>query len=751
MIGELPLGVIEDEKGNAELPPERFKNYHEVQETCNAMISADRQMRSPERARVDGLIAGNQPINPTALANKGFGWMPNANYLEAEGFIGAAQSPLFDLVTETDHCIDVTLDVKAESNDQRQDWENSIQKHFTWLMFNRWRKGFNYAIPMQQLQMLKHGIGFHLRMTKSWIPRTPRAGNVLFPSNAPINFDEDGEYFMMRDFVPAQSLYQWIRNESVANKLGWRTKAVWKALANTTKAYKSPSSPEQVQRQMRNGDIGWSQARQSGVWINYLPVKEIDTGKISLYVVTDSTAEDPGDYLFVKRNAFESFPINIFNYDIGDGDLNSVRGLGQRTRVFFELSNRLNNAMAAQVIMSMFPMVRNTSGDTDPDRLKLVRLGALGVLPKDVTLEQIQWPPLNNGPLALTRELRQTVESNNQPMTGDVPEPKDRETAFSFNMRSQQSARVSNGLQSLYESNLQGFYDDTVRAVLDSPKGDLPYQKMAEEFRERCRKDGVPEAALKSRNVAEVQEVTSTGAGSAAVRLQALQALMQYIYPSTTEGKKITIERDLTSALMGGAKVDRYARSLSDSDIPNSDDSMATVESGTLSTGGDAQVSTGQNDVKHVGNHLGKAQQIEQAVKAGQMEPAQALTALQKLLDHAGAHLDRLQTNTNRKAEFDQLSSQWEEIARFAKQLQAEVEQRAQETPPEQQLSEDSQVKMAQVQQDGAIKDKKADADIQRNFRKDALKGRLATASTQAKILTQVAGSRNGSRQPQSA
>jgi hypothetical protein len=739
MVGDVPRGVEEDDKGKHEIP-ERFKDYKEVMQCCQNMIDDDQQIRAPRRKRVDDLINGNRPIRQSFLETKKLKWFPNVNYLEARGLIETMATPLFDLVFETDHWVDIKLDVKGTTI-ERESWENKIQNHLTWLMFTRWRRGSNYHIAMQQLQMLTHGLGAHIWPTKRWIPRTPRSGTILFPSNAPFNFDEDGEYFMVRDVLPANSLFQFIRNEKAAAKVGWKPDAVWKALANSTKASRGRSSQgdiEEVAREIRRGDIGWfTQSRQPVVYLNYLWCKEIDTNMVSQYLVTESPSGDVGDYLFKKRNQSTEWPMVLFPYNIGNGDINSLQGLGDQTSVFFELSNRLKNAMAAQVMISMFPQIKQLQPDVDPDKLKLMRLGALSILPYGVEIAQTQFPPLNNGPIALTQELKRTMESNNQSMIGSTPEPKDRETALSFSMRSHDKARVSNGLQSLYESNLQQFDERIVRMVLDTPKGDLPHQKMAEEFRERCRKDGVPEAALKSRAIAEVKENTSVGAGSAGTRLQALMTLMNVLFPNTTKDKQITILRDLTGASVGSAKVDRYAPSVEDTQIPNYDDSMAAVESSALAQGQDAVVSGNQDNGKHADSHLAKAEEIMQAVQNGEMDPKAALKGLMKLLDHAGQHLTEMQNNATRKAEFEQLSERWDEVAKFTAQLQKEIQSEADQQPAtDADISRKDKVASADIQR----KDRVAEANIMRKFRQSSFSERLADAKTAANIT------RNGQR-----
>src|SRR5437016_3945492 len=233
--GNLPLDVITDVSGKPELPDERFANAGQVRDLCHEMIRAD-DKRSWMRDRVDALVNGYPTYPKSVTAAKGFGWFPRCNFREAEGLISAQQTPLFDLITEVDRCMEIELDVKAESEEQLQDWEDSISKHWTWLLFRRWRKSFNYHIPLSQREMLVHGLGAHVwPNSATWIPRTPRSGQILFPEACSLDFDCDGKYFMLRDFVPGEDVYQFIRNESAARSRGWLTDNVWQTLVKAQK------------------------------------------------------------------------------------------------------------------------------------------------------------------------------------------------------------------------------------------------------------------------------------------------------------------------------------------------------------------------------------------------------------------------------------------------------------------------------------------------------------------------------------
>src|SRR6266550_6101227 len=181
--GDLPRTIAYSDRGKPELPPERFSSASEVRELCQLMIRADNR-RAAMRERVDALVNGFPTYPKSVTAAKGFGWFPRVNYRESEGLIAAQQTPLFDLVTEVDHCIDIELDIEASSSEERDNWEHEISQAFTWLMFKRWRKSFNYHLPLSQREMLVHGLGAHVNPSKSWMPRTPRTGQILFPESA---------------------------------------------------------------------------------------------------------------------------------------------------------------------------------------------------------------------------------------------------------------------------------------------------------------------------------------------------------------------------------------------------------------------------------------------------------------------------------------------------------------------------------------------------------------------------------------
>ena len=737
MTGDLPLSI--DNSGEKPtLAPERFMNASEVRTYCNAMVSADNG-RSVSRARVDNNLNGAQPINPAALRDRKMSFYPNVNYRGLEGYIDTPRTAFYDLVTEVDPCVEIRLDYGE--GQQRIAWEETIARHFTWLMLAKWRMGFNYHVPLAQREMLVHGLGAHVwpqMHTANWLPRTPRAGMLLFPDGTPTDFENEGEAFMLRDFVPLHQLYNYIRNEQAAAVVGWNPEMVWKVMAESSKASANNGfKMEDWQREQKRGDRGGSMARASGVWINWLFVKELSTGKISLYAIADK--HETKDYLFKKRNVYDEWPLSLFPYDIGNGDIHSIRGLGARCKDFFELDNQIKNSMAASVLLANTIPLKQT-GSIDPSKLKLTKMGMMSILPQNTEIATgFKFQDLNQGPIALSRELQGTLRANNDSYISGSPEAKDRETATSYMMRSQDSAQITKGTHGLYGSHLCLFYARMFKMVVKASKrgGSEPQYAMAREFMHRCERDGVPREAFD--HIEEVVEVVSTGAGSAASRLQSLMLLMNTVYPNTTDDRKINILRDLTAVAITGAKVDRYAPSLTDNDTADSDDSIVTLENNDLTEGQNATVTDRQNHVRHSQGHLQSAGAIIQAVQQGQIDHGKALASLMAHGAHITAHVQRIQQNPTLKAEVEPIQKALGQIVNITNQLQqqAQAEQDSNQPSPQQQLSEDGQIGMAKVQQDAQLKREKAAADAKLKWDKLKFQQRLEDAKTAATITRQ--------------
>lgn len=736
MIGELPAVVTQSKTGSTVLARDRFKNAGEVREVCQAMIKADKP-RSLERAEVDKQANGNPIYSKAQLRAKNQGWRARTNYRGLEGLLQQTGNMFYDLNVEVDPAVRVFLDYGKGQD--REDWQECIAKNYTRMVLQQW-PSFDHHVPLRDSNMLRHGLGAHVWPVKGkWEPHTPIAGQLLFPEDTSIDFHTRGESFLLREFVPAHILYGYIKNESSARAAGWNPEAVWSVLKNSSKSTQATSdNPEEFQRAMTNADYGTSMSRGAGAWLNYLFNIEIETRKISQYIVPERGVAESEDYLFKARSRFDDFSdlIVLFPYEVANnGVLQGIRGLGARAREHFDLLNRVLNAMADNTLLSMYPQFSQTSS-ADPEKLRLMRIGAMTIYPQGVTPQALNLPNLAQGAIPLSQMLKGSIEENNQTYLQNTPEPRDRETAQSFTMRAQDSARVSKATHSLYYRNLTRFHKKMLLTSVKPNASDEPWAKLAQDFRKRCLADGVPEAAFSK--IADVEAMRSVGAGSAAARLQALMQLLSTIYPTTTEDRKIAIERDLTATLVGYAQVDRYARNAKDIDTPNNDDTIAALENESMSGGGQAVMNSAQDHVKHGESHLAHAGAIVQAVQQGEMDPAQGLAAIQAIGQHAASHLKQLEGNPLRQAEYKQLMDELLALSRIADQLMQQVEEMeaaAAEQSPEQQVSDQLQIGMAKVQADAQIKGTKLQGD-------EARKNYKVTSDTRLKFQKAAADTR---------
>ena len=740
--GEIPVSI---EREN-ELPAERFRDWTDVFNLADQFIDADRR-RNIRRANVERLFNRNPTYRMQYLKNKGQAWRSRVNYGGLEGVCNTMETAIYNLDVEVNSCVDIGLDFGKGV--EKRDWEEKIARNFSWMMLKAW-KGFDDNSQLRIHEMILHGMGYHTRPNKDhWIPYTPQSGCVLFPEDCPTTFREDGEFMMIRDFRTGTQIYDYIRNEAAAEKLGWKVENVWKFLAISSKAggEQNENDPVQFARNFKQGDIGYSNVRRSGGWLDFVYVKEfdeIDGKQISLYVVGEK--QDVGGYLFKKRYLMEDWPVWLFPYDIGNGTIQSIQGAGARMEDFFQLQNRIYNAMTDQVLVGATMPVKQTSQTIDPEKLKLMKVGLFSIIPQGLEpVTGFAYPPLGNGPVALANILKGNNAENNQTYMPQQPEAKDRQTGMEYSMRSQDLSMVSKGKHNLYYRKLSDWYESTLLLALKPQTGNSQSAVLARKMQQKCIDQGVPKEAFD--HIEEVTAVRSVGAGSAAARLNAFQTIMQYIWPNTTDDRRISIERDLTSTLVGYDLTDRYARSQDDNQAPNNDESFATTESDLLTMGGQALAASGQNHVLHAQMHMKRGGELQQAIEGRQMAPDQGYSSLRNLISHVNDHLKFLSTNPMLKGQYAELQKSLNELVQYAKHLAAIIQQvkdSGKQPTPEEQLSEDGKIKMAKVQQDAAIKKFKADQDEQRKWQKFFGHEKRSDAGTAADILRKQPQNGNG-------
>lgn len=750
----MPAGELPATPSKAGEVPERFSNAGEIISLASQMVGAD-QKRAIWRSTVERLWSG-EPVYPLEkLRQLNQSWRARTNYRGLEGLITRENTLDYDLETQGEDIVDIQLQDLGQGQ-QVQDWERIMECEFRWLMLERW-KGYNYHIPKRHYQKNLHGLGIHLwpDTTGNWIPRTPCVGEVLFPDNCPFNFDEEGDYFMLRDFMPSYVLYGKIKNEKEAAALGWEVETVWKALTLLDKSQNrnayGTGNPERLAKEMSQGDIGYWTTRQSGVWLNSILCREYETGKVSQYTIAEGLGLN--EYLYKKRNKYDQWPLELFPYDIGNSTIHSVKGLGDRTKEFFEMMNRVQNATVDQVMLSSYPNMKQTLQNMDPDKMKLAKIGGMNIFPAGLETTLLTYPDLNRGPLALMDKLEKTMQDNNRGAGVSAQiEQQDRMTSEEYTMRSQDVNHLTTGSVAMQHAHITSFYDRILRLVVKPSASSAEHAVMAREFRDRCVRKGVYPIAFKS--IGEVKAVLAFGKGSASARIGGFNSLLQSsVYLSTSDDRKIAIERGYVAALFGQKGVDQYCRSVDDQNIPNDDQSFAVMENDALMNGGDALATPRQNSKTHLEIHFGKItpiiQQYQQGMAQGEFDPQgaqQTYTAVNAFGMHIKQHLDFLQQNPTEAQAFQQYFNQWQQLSRIADKLKSDIESAQQATPPQQQVSEKLQVGLAGVQANAQVAAAKAQASAELKQRQQAHREYMDQVALAAKQQRENASTVHGMR-----
>lgn len=660
-------------------PSSRFANAGEVREVCDALIKADKP-RGDERARVQGLIDGNRPHRPSLLVNKGEGWRANVNYREAEGIIQAVRTPYYDLATEVDPCVEITLDYGR--GQMKAEWERVLAEEAHKTIFG-W-DAFDWHLQLRHSEMLTFGWGTHLWLDRyDWRCRTKTMRHVLFPDETTTNL-EDLEYFVVRDSQLAHQLHKYIRNEKAAAAVGWKPQAVKQAIAkaHASKQGNRNLSAEDVQASLKRGDIGFGNTKAQKIWLNHLFVIEFEGGKNDAGGITHYIIEEGGDeYLFERRCRFDGWDqiLSFFPYDIGsDGTVHSVRGLGVRVFPFCELANRLKNHMVDSVLVGSGILLTQSGAGVDNQRLQLAKIGMLRVLPAGLQPAKFQGMDLGQGPLALSRELQGTMMENTKTYRQTVSDGSSRErTATEVAVTQADQARLEKSAHNLEYRGLSKWYREMVRRLCNlNITTTHPGGTEAVLFQQRCMARGVPRAAFS--HIAAVDAKRSMGAGSASNRILVAQQLMQFVYPAAGPVEKNNIMRDFVAAVAGQKAVNRYVPQVSSASVPSNDDSIATLENDAMERGGEATVSPYQDHARHAARHLGRCAQLLQALQAGQADPQAVLAAWNAMGPHIALHIGMLEQDPSRKADYDSLRGQFEQLSRFSDKLAQHLEEQAQ-------------------------------------------------------------------------
>ena len=576
------------------------------------------------RARVDAMFDGAAPYNSTRLAVSGQSLKTNLNFGEAQRILDVALSAYVDLYSSLERFVEVkaTTGERSETGPK----EEIVAEELTH-MFRGWPE-FHSSYLRLCTTFIKHGVGItYFDSADDWRFKVGSFADMLIPRQTPAT-EENIDVAVGRRQYHLHELYAFIRNEKAAMAVGWDLDEVKRVMMKNVSTSSSTryDNYEALQAEIKNNDIH-AGIQNPTVDVLHFWVREID-GSVSHYICAEG---EPKQFMYKRpsRYAKPEQAYIMFTYGVGsNGTYHSIRGLGQRIFNHIQTSNRLrcqqiDGAMLASAVMIQPENQRSL------DELQFTFYGAYAVMSPNVKIVEKAIPNLGTAVQPALQDLTQQLQLNTDTISTYGPQqgsPYRNQMQVVSDM--DVATRISGATLNLFYSSWNRLMREMVRRVVQSKKQDTAVK----DFYSRCEKRGVDAEFIKKLDVERTKAVRSIGSGSLANRLVSLRELQGISGQFDDVGRR-NLTRDIVSTRVGHDMADRYVPANVES-RPTVDSKIALLENNLLQQGQPVPVVSNELHGQHLQAHVPLLQQLIEGINAGQVDPQQALPALQALYQH---------------------------------------------------------------------------------------------------------------------
>jgi hypothetical protein len=652
-------------------------------------------LRSQRNSLVKGLVDGNPPYDQGAINRSGQRYRSNFNNGEAEAFLNVALTAFYDLFSEVE--THATVEVDDYNNPDAHKWSECLTRNFEWLQ--RQDEDFDFNIQLSQHDMVLYGAGPHLfEDPLDWRSRPVRFEDMLLPRWSESNVTRWEWVIFFYQYTVSQ-LYEFISDEDAARMAGWDVAAVKRSIMLCSDQIgadplgRNWQKWETWQQALRNNDLWLSDRVRMVRTIRMLYKEFAKDGAPStvseVWADENDTANDT--FLFQKENAFENMKQACcpFFYDRGDGTAHSVRGLGVKMYKLLVAKMRLQNGMVDSAFARGSVMLKSLGGGVGAQQLSMTHLGPYTVMPAGFDyVANVAVPGVLDAFKVASLDMDNTLTANLSQYRSRVESAQAKQgnprTAYEVNQDVQQQSALTKTQIARYYEQLDDWYSERFRRALSS---EIPgsttnkWLKLALDFQKRCKEDSVP--LEKVRDKCHVRATRASGQGSSFVRIQALNMILNTVWPTLPEEGKQAVVRDLVAAAVGREHVNRYAGGYDNYMSPTEAENRweAQQENNDFAQGGNSLVTGQQNDLWHLDEHFGFLNAAAGTLREGG-DPMKVWTTLDTGGKHVVQHLQRMAQDPKRKQQvqffmlqFKQLSAVTDELG---KQIQQAQEQQAQ-------------------------------------------------------------------------
>lgn len=709
----LPLAQL-PEKGPA--PKSRLSNPYDAQTLAVNLWNANKQ-RMLKDAAVQSMFDGNPPYNSAKMRAAGRASQANFSTLEGSSLLATACAPYYDLFAGDRRYTEVTVDYDGEESsngtppvneEEKQRWGQEISGAFDYLLQN-W-DGFDTQMQLLIGDFVAFGRGYAMfDDVESWHFQKIAHYRVMVPDGTSIDLDRLPLIVVLHNWqVP--ELYRLIEDEASATAAGWNVAATRRAIAAAVPTDPAvPMDAMAAQQQLRDSDI-YISARNATVQTATIFVREFNGKWSELMVRRDMLPSNsplngapPAEFLFEYRNKFDDIrnALNPFFFSLRDGSWNGQYGLGRDIFTAVQILDRVSCAQA-DAIMLRSSIVVQARQALDKERLNLLQIGALTVIPENLEIQQSSILGDIPSTVEVSDQLKDRIERN----TGVYRPTLDKgqgnpQTLGEFQAKFAQATVLSVSACNRFYAQLDRLYEQILRRVLVCKTGSKPWQKACVDFRKRCQQAGVPDQLLNIEKLC-VKAWRVIGNGSAAMRQQQLGQFMS-LYPMLPPGGQQNLLADIICTGGSTSQLKRYMPPAEMAKLPTDQQAMAMLENAALKQGAPVAWTPSQNNIVHADTHLAAAGQAIASLEQG-AQLTDILGFLEAVGPHVAQHLQAEGQNPATKDHVKALVQSWQQLTQVTdklhKQAQAQMQQQAERQQQAQKILTDQDLEMMKIQAD---------------------------------------------------
>jgi hypothetical protein len=656
----------------------RLRDVKSALSIFTTLLTAD-ESSSINRARLDAMFDGAAPYDQAQLTASGQTLKTNLNFGEAQRLLDIALSAYVDLYSSLEHLVEVRGTLGEAS--ERGPLQDIVSDELTHL-FRSWPE-FHSSYLRLCTTFIKHGVGItYFDSPEDWRFRVGGFNDVLIPRQTPSSEDMIDVAIGRRSYH-LHELAGFIRNEKAAAAVGWNVEEVKRVMLHNVRtsgrnhtAGATMTDYESLQSELKNNDI-YTGIQNPTVGLLHFWVRELD-GSVSHFICAES---NPKDFLYKKISRYDSpeQAFIMFSYGVGsNGTYHSIRGLGQRIFAHVQTSNRLRCQQIDGAMLSSAVMIQ-PENQRALEELSFTFYGAYAVMSPNVRIIEKAIPNLATAVQPALQDLSQQLALNT-----DTISPYGAQQSSPYRNQMQVVAdmdvatRLSGASLNLFYASWNRLMREMTRRVVSSRRRDPAIK----EFFVRCAKRGVPEEFIRSLDLTRTRAVRSIGGGSAANRLTALRELQGVSGQFDDVGRRNLI-RDIVSTRVGHDLADRYVPAAVE-ERPTIDLKIAHLENQQLQAGQPVPVISSELHGQHLQVHGPMLQQMIEGINTGQVDPQQALPAIQAIYQHLGETLQFASGDPSLEAAVNstnQLMQFAEEVIHNAMKAQEKMQREQQQAP----------------------------------------------------------------------